>query len=351
MQKFSLTIATMISGLLLSSCDQSPSNSAKRKSHPQQVSIETINPQSSVLERRFNALIVAPNTITISNQIAGTIVNMPYKQGHNVNKGDILVELDSRLTQAEQLKATASLEKARQDLIRIRKLIPKQLASAEQLTAAITEKKLAEAELTLKNLQLERSIIKAPFNGVISQRHLEPGNSVSINTALLTLVEHDNLIVKSAVPETFISHIKTDKTVSINVPALGLQIPGKVSVIYPTVDSSTQQISTEVSFENSYPQLLPGIFAELIIQYQTDASILIPVNAVQYDTTGSWVYAVDSKQKARQRKIKTGQNINDKIEVISGLKKDDKIITKGFIGLRPGKTIKTDTDMKHKNAN
>jgi len=351
MQKVSLTIAIMISGLFLSSCDQSPSNSAKRKPRPQQVSIETIKPQSSVLERRFNALIVAPNTITISNQIAGTIVRMPYKQGHTVNKGDTLVELDSSLTQAEQLKAVASLEKARQDLIRIRKLIPKQLASAEQLTAAITEKKLAEAELTLKNIQLERSKIKAPFSGVISQRHLEPGNSVSINTALLTLVENDNLIVKSAVPESFISHIKTDKTVRINVPALSLQIPGKISVIYPTVDSSTQQISTEVSFENIYPRLLPGVFAELIIHYQTDASILIPVNAVQYDTTGSWVYAVDSQHKARQRKIKTGQNVNDKIEVISGLKKDDKIITKGFIGLRPGKTIKTDTDIKHQNAN
>ncbi|MCK5336186.1 MAG: biotin/lipoyl-binding protein, partial [Gammaproteobacteria bacterium] len=139
MQYLRLSIATLLAGLLVSGCDQSPSPSAQRKPHSQRVAIEIIKPVSTTIERRFNALIIAPNTINISNQIAGTIITMPFRAGSPVSKGDILVELDSSLTKAEHLKSLADLEKASQDLQRIKKLIPRQLASAEQLSAANTE--------------------------------------------------------------------------------------------------------------------------------------------------------------------------------------------------------------------
>lgn len=343
MQYFKASIAILISGLLISGCDQAASPSAKAKSRPHQVSTEQLKLESSLFERRFNALIIAPNTVKISNQIAATIITMPYRAGSTVNKGDILVQLDNSLTKAEHLKALASLEKATQDLQRIKKLIPKQLASAEELSAATTEKKLAQANLTLKAIQLDRSIIKAPFSGVISNRLFEPGDTVPVNTQLLTLVDKTKLIVKSAIPESFISYISINKDVVIKVPSLALSLNGKITTIYPTIDSHTQQISVEVSFSSNDSQLIPGQFAELTIQHKTKEKILIPVNAVQYDTNGTWVYSVDSDQKAQQSWITTGKNLNNKIEVTNGLKPGDIIITKGFIGLRPDKKITSET--------
>lgn len=343
MQYAKAFIAILISGLLLSGCDQSPKQSAKDKSNPHQVNSELLTIESSTVKRRFNGLIIAPNTIKISNQIDGNIISMPYRVGSVVNKGDVLVQLDSRLTKAEHLKALASLEKATQDLQRIKQLIPRQLASAEELSAATTEQKLAQANLTLKTIQLDRSTIKAPFSGVISERLFEPGDTVAVNTKLLTLVDKSSLIIKSAIPESFISYIFINKTVEIQIPSLALSLDGKISSIYPTVDSRTQQIPLEVSFTADNSQLSPGQFAQLIITHKTAEKILIPVNSVQYDTQGTWVYTIDSQQQAQQTWITTAQNLNNKIEVISGLKAGDHIITNGFIGLRPGKKVISET--------
>lgn len=352
MQYLRLIIAIITTGLLLSSCDQTPAPSSKRKPRLHLVSTEILKLESSTIERRFNALIIAPNTIRISNQIAGTITSMPFRAGDFVKKGDILVKLDKSQTEAEHIKALANLEKATQDLHRIQKLTPKQLASAEQLSAAITDKKLAKADVTLKTIQVNRSSIKAPFNGVISQRLFEPGDTVSINTQLLTLVDKNHLIIKSAIPESFVSHASINKEVIINIPSLSLQLNGKIQTIYPTVDSNTQQITIEVSFNSININLFPGQFAELVIPYKTKEKILIPVNTVQYDTKGTWVYTVNTEQKAQQTRVTTGKNLNNRIEIIDGLKNGDILISKGFIGLSPGKQItsKLQSSSKNKDA-
>ncbi|MDH5518037.1 MAG: efflux RND transporter periplasmic adaptor subunit [Gammaproteobacteria bacterium] len=336
-------IAIIATGLLLSACSDDTSDTAKRKKKPHRVSTETLLPLNSVIERRFNALIVAPNTITISNQIAGTILKMPYRPGTPVKKSDVLVQIDDSLTRAEYKKALANLQKADQDLNRIKKLIPRQLASAEELSAASTDKKLAEADLTLKKIQLNRSLIKAPFDGVISQRFIEPGDTASINQPLLTLVDNQQLIARSAIPEALITMVSRDKPVKIKIPALSLTLEGKISTLYPTVDSNTQQVTVEARFEDSSTVLFPGQFAEMILSYQPQSSLLIPVNAVQYDTEGAWVYRLDTANKARKIRIKTGKNINNRIEVKSGLNAGDSVVTRGFVGLRAGKEVVADT--------
>lgn len=345
MRYFRLAIAIITTGLITLGCTQDASDSAGRKNKAHRVTTVSLTAESGQLERRFNALIVAPNTITISNQIAGSIVKMPFRAGAVVKKGDVLVQIDDSLTKAEYKKAQANLEKARQDLNRIKKLIPRQLASAEQLSAASTDKKLAEAELTLKSIQLNRSLIKAPFSGVISQRFFEPGDTAAINKPLLTLVDNQHLIVKSAIPESLIANVSVGKEVKVKIPSLSLLRDAKISTLYPTVDSTTQQVSVEAAFDTLndplLPALFPGQFAELIISYQSASHLLVPVNAVQYDTKGAWVFRLDKDNKSEKTRISTGKNINNKIEVNSGLNVGDIIVTHGFVGLRAGKKVST----------
>jgi len=348
MHYFGLFIAITASGLLLQGCDEDNNSSKSRKSRPHQVNTVVIQTENNQIDRSFNAVIAAPNTIKISNQIAGTLINIPHRPGAAVNKGDLLIKIDDSLTKAEFQKALASLDKARQDLARIKKLLPRQLASAEELSAADTNLKLARAEVTLKKIQVERSTIKAPFSGVISERNFEPGDSVVTNTHLLTLIDNSNLIAKSAVPESFLSVIKLGQNVKLTIPALSYQLDAQISSIYPTVDQNTQQVSIEISFKHDQKKFYPGLFAELSISQKITNTILIPVNAVQYDTKGSWVYTVDPKGKTKVNRITTGKNFSNKIEILSGLTQGDVVITKGFVGLRPGKKITSETLSKGK---
>jgi len=335
-----LVIAFLLSGVFLSACEDDKSAKGKPKKREQLVHSIIVQPDDSILQRRFNAVIAAPNTIKISNQIAGMIMHLPYREGTRVKKGDVLVQLDDSLTKAEHQKAIASLEKAKLDYQRTKKLVPSKLASDEELSAAQTNLKLAKAELTLKKIQLDRSRISAPFDGVISQRLFEPGDTVKANTHLLSLVDTSNFVIKSAVPESFLGFIKKDQAVQILIPAFKQQLTANIQTIFPTVDPKTQQISIEARFSQQEPSLYPGMFAELVIDQIINDAILIPVNAVQYDTEGSWVYSINAKGKSARTRITTGQNINNTILVTSGLKAGDKIITKGFVGLRIGKKVK-----------
>lgn len=327
-------------GALLSGCDEEPSKASKsKKSRQHLVNTLTVTPQNSFIERRFNATISAPNTIRISNQIAGTLIEIPYREGTRVKKGDVLVHLDDSLTRAEYEKAIASHEQAQLNYDRTLKLVPRKLASDEEISAARTELKLAKAELTLKKIQLQRSTIKAPFDGVISQRLYEPGDTVSINTHILTLVDTSHFIIKSAVPESYLGYVRQGMDVEIKVPALDYVFDAKVTTIFPTVDSTTQQIDIEASTHQTGWQLYPGLFAEMIIKQKIENAILVPVNAVQYDNKGIWVYTLDKNNKAKVRLVKTGVNINEKIEIKEGLSDGDIVITRGFVGLRPGKQV------------
>lgn len=339
MPVFSHFIAIIVAGFLLSACEQDVNQAKKTKNRSHRVNTVTVKPENTLIERRFNAVLVAPNTIKISNQIAGTLISMPYRPGAQVKKNEVLIRIDDSLTRAEYNKASASLDKAKQDLSRIERLLPSQLASAEELSIAQTDLKLAQAEVTLKKIQLERSTIEAPFSGVISERHFEPGDSVTPNTHLLTLVDNSELIARSAIPETYLTLIKTGQQVQLNIPALSYQLDARIKTIFPTVDSKTQQIPIEVSFNDQGKKLYPGLFAEVIINSSKDNIILIPVNAVQYDSQGSWVYTVDKSEKAVKTNIKTGKNIGSRMEIVGGLQTDDIVITKGFVGLSPGKKV------------
>ena len=333
-------IAFLLSGVFLTACEDDKAGKGKPKKRDQLVHSLIVQPEDSILQRRFNAVIAAPNTIKISNQIAGMIMHLPYREGALVKKGDLLVQLDDSLTKAEHQKAIASLEQAKQDYQRTKKLVPSKLASEEELSAAQTSLKLAKAELTLKKIQLDRSRISAPFDGVISQRLFEPGDTVTANTHLLSLVDTSNLVIKSAVPESFLGFIKKDQAVEVLIPAFKKQLTASIQTVFPTVDPKTQQISIEARFSQDTPPLYPGMFAELVINQNISDAILIPVNAVQYDTEGSWVYTINAKGKSAKTSITTGQNINNTILVTTGLKAGDKIITKGFVGLRIGKKVK-----------
>ena len=348
MQYFRLIIAITVTGLSLSACDGDGDISKNRKSHPHQVNTIVIKPENSQVERYFNGVIAAPNTIKVSNQIAGTLISIPHRPGATVKKGDVLVKLDDSLTMAEHQKALASLDKAKQDFVRIKKLLPRQLASAEELSAAETDVKLTKAEVTLKRIQLERSTIKAPFSGVISERNFEPGDSVVSNTHLLTLVDNTNLLAKSAVPESFLAAIKLEQKVKLNIPALSYQFDAYISSIYPTVNPNTQQVSIEIGFKQDKQKLYPGLFAEIKISEEKFNSILIPVNAVQYDTKGSWVYTVNPDGKTKVTRITTGRNIGNKIEITKGLVLGNVVITRGFVGLRPGKKVISKSLLKGK---
>jgi multidrug efflux pump subunit AcrA (membrane-fusion protein) len=134
--------------------------------------------------------------------------------------------------------------------------------------------------------------------------------------------------------------IKQGDSCSLSIPSLGLSLSSTIRTIYPTVDPTTLQIPLEISFDSSGHTLYPGQFAEAIISSSTADRLLIPVNAIQYDSKGPWVFLM-VEDKSKQQRISIGQHFDNRVEIISGLEPDMMVITRGFVGLRPGKKVQT----------
>lgn len=332
-------ITFFITGLLVSGCSESSDSEKKKKSRPHKVETITTDYEKVSIERKFNAVIHAPQTVRISSQVAGTIIKLPFREGSIVKKGDLLVQLDDSLTKAEFNKAKASFDKANLDLKRLQNLNSKKLISDEELAVASTELKLAEAEVTLKRTRLKQSSILAPFNGVISQRNHEPNDTASVNSHILTLVNNTQLIAKTSIPEALLASVKTGNTGKVMIPSLSLELDSKIKSIYPTVNPETQQVTIELSLATNNQTLFPGQFAQAVIQTTPENLILIPVNAVQYDTKGAWVFLADNN-KAKIQRITEGRHFDNKISVSKGLSPGQVIIIRGFVGLKNNKPIK-----------
>lgn len=334
-------ITLIICGIFLFGCDQDNSQlkkKTKRPAHNVEVAIASV--EEIAIERLFTGTVEAPRSVRVYNQETGRILYLPYYEGDRVTKGTTVVQLDDDLIQAEYDKASATLNQARIDLKRIQKLIPNNLASDEELERAQTAVELARAEQQLLKIRLSRTVITAPFDAVISERHIEPGDVVPLHSHILTLIDPSHLIVKVSVSDNILSSIKKDTPVNIAIAALAdITIKGRVHRIYPTIDPDTRQGMIEIKLIDADPRIKPGQLCRVKLQSEKRQRLLIPVTALRHDASGSFVYHVDNENKTRIQAVITGYQYNDKIMIVDGLKAGQQVITKGFLGLRKGKKV------------
>jgi len=165
-----------------------------------------------------------------------------------VNKNALLVQLDDALLRAKLDKAIASHKYARINAQRYQKLAKQKIGSADELSRALMEEKIASAEEKILQTQLSYTKIKAPFAGIITSRLAEPNDVLSANTHVLTLIDPRSLVIDVALSELLVSKLKKTDRVSVRIDALGNQtFQGKISRIYPSIEPNSRLGKIEVT--------------------------------------------------------------------------------------------------------
>ena len=328
----------------LSACQDDGKNEPKKSKAAHLV--ETILVKKEPLRTRRIVLgsLEAKSTVQIFNEESGRIIKLPYYPGDEVKAGDELVVLDSTLIQAEADKATATYKQAQLDYKRVIKLMPRNLASEDELARAKTAVDEAKAELNLQEARLRHTQIKAPFDGVISQRLKEPGDVVPLHSHILSVFDPHTLIIKLDISEILLANIDKGYKVRIRIDALGDQdFDGTVSRKYPTIDPVTRQGVIEVTLDPVPTGAQPGQLCRVTIEGTTPPLRSVPLSVVRHDTRGEFVYKINN-DKAEYTSVRTGVQMGASVEIIEGLNDGDQVVSKGFLGLRNGKTVKiTDT--------
>ena len=338
--RHSLFIFTFVA-ITLTACGQESVDKPKKPKKAHFVETALVSLSSEPLEFTRTGTLSPKREIKIIAREEGVITELPLFEGDAVKKGELLARLDDTLLRAELSRAKALHTKARQDLARAQALYKQKLGSEESLNAAQVAFEIARAEETLLNTRLAYTRITAPFAGVISQRMLDPGNVAQRYTHLLTLTDLRSLITEVSISELLLTQITINSPVKINIDALGNQIfTGHVRRIHPSLNPQTRQATVEIEMTPAPKSARPGQFCRVLFQTSQGERLIIPFKALRRDEKSEFVFVVNDENKIKRQDVVTGIRINEQIAVIQGLENGQQVVTKGFLDLKPGKTVK-----------
>jgi len=328
---------------LLSACNQSIENKQNRRAKSAQLVIAVpVEMLSLSSQQHVSGSLRAIQTVMIFNQESGQIDKLPYFQGDYVKQGEILVYIKNDKIAALLAKSKATHAQTKSDLNRLAKLSKNNLTSQDELSQARTALALAKAQESINQIRLNDTFIKAPFTGVISERLHEPGDIVPLHTHILSLINNTKLNVKIQVSELLLSKLLLNSKVSIKIDALvnSDSITGYISRIYPTIDPITRKGTLEVELDSVPMGAKPGQLCRITIHTPKTERLLLDAAAIQYNDSGKFVFRVNEDNRVVIINVKTGIQINNKIEILSGLEVNNLIVIEGFSNLKSGKKVK-----------
>lgn len=286
---------------------------------------------TGTLEAEHDAEVVA--------KVGGVVQDLLVEEGDRVQAGQVLAKLDDARLRIEVARAEANLAKLEQEYRRNRRLYESQLVSAETFERLGHEMEAMRAELDLARLQLEYTEIRAPFDGIVAERHVKIGNMVELNSPAFRVTTYDPLIIRLHVPERELSKLAKGQPAALRVDALPAEIfSGVVDRVSPVVDSNTGTFAVTVAVRGE-GKLKPGMFGRVAIVHDTRSNaVLVPRSAVMVEDARSSVFVV-SDGKAERRSVVTGYVNDGMIEIVDGIAPGDWVITVGQNSLKNGARV------------
>ncbi len=324
-----------------------------------------VNAQPVDLSLTALGTVQAWNTATVTPQISGQVVELPFLEGSLVHAGDILVRIDPRpyqaaLDQAQAKKAqdAANLAAAQKNLSRDQVLLTKggfatqQTVDNEQAQVEADKAMIAgdQAAIETSQLNLDFATIRAPFTGIIGLSNISIGNVVSQNTSIVTITQIEPIAVEFTLPQANLSEVQA--AFAQEKPAVfvsdqngkTLLARGSLDVINNEVDSASGTIKLKARFDNKDHKLWPGTFVQVrVITGSVSDAIAVPSQAVQRGPSGPYVWLVSPDHTVRPQAVELGQIQDDRTVITSGLSAGDRIVVAGQYRLTPGARV-SETD-------
>jgi membrane fusion protein (multidrug efflux system) len=300
--------------------------------------------------------VAAVQGVTVSADLPGIVDRIAFDSGKTVEKGDVLVQLDTRQEQAQLAGAESQLELARLNHERMQSLVKQDAVSrAEYDTAAATQKQ-AEARIGEIRATIERKTIRAPFTGVLGIRQVNLGQYLTGGDPVVPLQSLNPIYVNFAVPQQEAAEMRIGRTVHITVGELGNgEFSGRVSAVDSVVDQTTRNVQVQATLANPAGKLRPGMFVQAqVVLGDARNVIALPTSAINYAPYGDSVFVVSdmknpqgqSYRGVRQQVVKLGASRGDQVAVLSGINAGEEIVSSGVFKLRNGAPIQVNNSVQ-----
>lgn len=324
--------------------------------------------------------VTARREATVSSKVTGKVIEVLVEEGMKVEAGQVLARIDAsnvekslNLAEAQAESARkaiaetrASLEQAERELRRTTQLAANNVASASELDRADAEAKtlrarlerqqadvsVADRQVALWKQQLEDTIIRAPFSGIVTKKNAQPGEMISpmsaggfTRTGICTIVDMSSLEIEVDVNESYINRVQSGQPVEAALDSYpDWRIPAKVIAIIPTADRQKATVKVRVGFEKLDPRVLPDMSVKVAFQSAGEAKVaptVVTVPKVAIGTNdGREVVWVVRDGKAERRAVTTGMTRGDDVAVDAGLSGGEKVVIAGGDNLADGARVK-----------
>ena len=326
--------------------------------------------------------VTARRAATVSSKITGKVIEVLVEEGMKVKEGQILARLDDvnakaslqlSLAQVESAKSAlaetrARLTQAELELRRVTDLVKGNIAPQADLDVAEAEAKalaarleqqqkqvaVAESELALWQQQLEDTIIRAPFSGIVTSKDAQPGEMISpvsagggfTRTGICTIVDMESLEIEIDVSESYINRVQPGQPVEATLDAYATwKIPCKVIAIIPTADRQKSTVKVRVGFDQLDPRILPEMSVKVAFRETngrgTSAAqtVIVPKSAIQQQNGQDVVWVVQHG-RAERRAVTVNLTVGEDTQLSAGVAVGEKVVAKIPTGLTGGTKLK-----------
>ena len=287
--------------------------------------------------------IEAVNSASLSTRMMGFVDKVHVNVGQKVTKGQLLVSINNADLSAKQAQTSAGITEAQaafnnaeKDYQRFQNLFGEKSASQKELDDQRARYVMAKARLEgakqMKNEVLSQFAyvdLRAPFNGVITNKFIDAGDMANPGVPLISVEGPGSFEVTASVPESEISKIKSGSDVMVLVKSLNTEIPGTITEVSSSARNTGGQYLVKVVLDKSDVKILSGMYAtvQFPVEKKTDATaILIPEEALVHRGELTGIYTVSQSNTAILRWLRLGRSFGDRVEVLSGLAADEKYI-------------------------
>jgi membrane fusion protein, multidrug efflux system len=311
---------------------------------------------------QMNAMgsVEAFQTISVRSQITAQIKKALFKEGQDVKKGDLLLQLDCRTYEAALRQAEANLAKdraqaryAEEQVRRYADLIKKEYVARDQYdqiqanSAALEATvKADEAVVESNRVQMQFCSIYSPIEGRTGMLKVNQGNIIKANdTELLTINQIQPINIAFAIPEKDLPRVK--KYVAEKMLEVGAFIPGEerpekgeLAFVDNAIDKTTGTITLKGTFPNMEKRLVPGQFVNVVLTLTTlPDAVLVPTQSVEQGQAGQYVFIVRADLTVEMRPITIGAEIKGETVILKGIKAGERVVTDGQMQLLPGDKV------------
>jgi len=311
----------------------------KKAPVPVNVATITTGPVSSYITSTAN--LISESEVKVLAEAEGRVAVLKVEEGDRVSRGQILAELVRDDAEIALKKAELRETNARMAYERGVKALAENLLSREDFDKLTMENQISQQELAEARWKLEKTTIRSPFTGHVTQRVIQLGQHVRPGDDLFTVADFDPLIARIYLPEKDVYGLKEGRDVRITLKARETtSFEGRVRQISPVVDTATGTVKVTVEAKSPPPEVRPGAFVTIDIVRETrPKALLLPREAVVHELQDSFVFVV-SGETATKRSVSIGLEEGDHVQALSGVEAGEQVIVAGQGGLKDGSPIK-----------